>query len=121
MHSTHRLPRFLCGIRIICEQFEVVQNTFPVGKHKNLPFNILGSFRKFITPRLFIYTCFRIWYGLTLDEIFRLPNGVTYLKTPTAKMYAAISSVSCLVYTIILLTCMCVMYYVTCTIRCSII
>ena len=46
--------------------------TYPFGKQKHSACTLLILFRKFITPRLFSYSSFRICYGCTIDEICSL-------------------------------------------------
>jgi hypothetical protein len=72
MKSPHRQPGFLCGTYIVDKQSKIVQNTFSFGNREELPFTLLILFRKFITLLLISHISFRIWYGFTIGEIYRL-------------------------------------------------
>ena len=68
MKSTYQHPWFLCGMCIIIKRNIVELNTYPLGNQELLPFTVLKLFSINISPPLFIYSSFKIWYGFTIDE-----------------------------------------------------
>jgi hypothetical protein len=68
MKSTHRHPLLFCGMRIIIKPIMLVLNTYYLGNQERLPFIVLMLVSIRITPLLFSYCSFKIWYGFTIDE-----------------------------------------------------
>jgi len=72
MKYIYKQPWYLqvCGMCIIVTRNDGLKY-ISFGNQERLPFTVL-MLRKFITPRLFSYSSFRIWYGFTVYEICSL-------------------------------------------------
>jgi hypothetical protein len=75
-------PWCLCGLFIIITRSDSLKY-ISFGNQKLLPLTVLMN-RIFITPRLFSYSSFRIWYDFTVDEICSL-QLVSLLQTHTSQ------------------------------------